>query len=546
MKLYFKKLGMIIIYVAFIILLFFCMGFIGITVENTLIKNLFYFTAPTILILIISFLKRFNTFKLKHSYFEAIKDKNPGLRTDVLYILKSKDFKTEIFAFYTLLTPLFIYLISISKDLNIVILIICALITCTLCVLIFALIDFCLWIFVCRTWRKNHSDITGQPLHSKRVNKKLIIVAIAVVVVFCISSALILILNQMKPSKYADLGIPLHNRYSADNAARNIWDMTVFDGKLYVGSGDYDKNEGPVEAWRYDIASKKWSNSGVLPDEQINRFVVIGGKLIIPGTDPKADWSLGNYYELQNDKWATIRTIPGGIHNFDMTEYDGKIFAGIGVEPGSYPIACSDDNGKTFKQVEMWKDGKKISTYTSEFVRSYELFVLNNKLYADYSFMSTVDRKPVFDIYRYDNGKFVYDTGWYEKIGDQHKWYTAIGSKIAFKNRLFFTTGSLYVTDNVTDVSKVPLQADTVWDLMSENNTLYALCSRKLSNGTYRIFVMKNETGASSDFKELLYFDYPIPARSFTYSDNVFYFGMGALDSKSPKMGTVLSVKIEK
>ena len=52
---------------------------------------------------------------------------------------------------------------------------------------------------------------------------------------------------------YIELGIPSCERYPEGIRARNPWDMAIFGDKLYIGSGDYDKNSGPVDMWCYDM-----------------------------------------------------------------------------------------------------------------------------------------------------------------------------------------------------------------------------------------------------------------------------------------------------
>ncbi len=43
-----------------------------------------------------------------------------------------------------------------------------------------------------------------------------------------------------------ELGIPAERQFSLGAMARCPWDIKVFEGKVYVGSGDYDLNTGPT------------------------------------------------------------------------------------------------------------------------------------------------------------------------------------------------------------------------------------------------------------------------------------------------------------
>ena len=57
---------------------------------------------------------------------------------------------------------------------------------------------------------------------------------------------------------FVELGVPTQSRYSEGVSARSPWDMAIFGDKLYIGSGDYDKNSGPVDMWCYDIKNGTW------------------------------------------------------------------------------------------------------------------------------------------------------------------------------------------------------------------------------------------------------------------------------------------------
>ena len=140
-----------------------------------------------------------------------------------------------------------------------------------------------------------------------------------------------------------DLGIPLAQAYADENKghmlSRRSEDIAIFDGRLYVGCGDYSANTGPVNVYSMGLEDRKWKVSAeALEDEQIKRFLVLDGKLCIPGTDPRGDWSMGNYYLLSDDAWQTHRVLPSGIHCFDGIEFEGNLFFGLGAESGSYGV----------------------------------------------------------------------------------------------------------------------------------------------------------------------------------------------------------------
>jgi hypothetical protein len=148
------------------------------------------------------------------------------------------------------------------------------------------------------------------------------------------------------------LGNPLAQRYpdgSEFQDARNISDLKAFDGKLYVGHGDWGLNSGPTDLWYYDLHKKEFVKQGQIEDEAADHFRVINGRLYVPGTDPREDWSLGNFYRLENGQWVKHRTLPGAIHNFDIVGVGDTLFATTSrlIEQPQCLMVSTDD-GKTW------------------------------------------------------------------------------------------------------------------------------------------------------------------------------------------------------
>ena len=52
--------------------------------------------------------------------------------------------------------------------------------------------------------------------------------------------------DSVVPADPLDLGIPTGEWYSYNLLARCVWDMTIYENKLYVGCGDYNHNTGGV------------------------------------------------------------------------------------------------------------------------------------------------------------------------------------------------------------------------------------------------------------------------------------------------------------
>lgn len=343
---------------------------------------------------------------------------------------------------------------------------------------------------------------------------------------------------------YTELGIPTSERYSEGVTARSPWDMAINENKLYIGSGDYDTNAGPVDMWCYDIDKKTWSNSGTIPEEEIDRFCVIDNKLVVPGIDPQEDWSLGNYYVLDGNQWVKKRNIEGGLHTFDIVEFDGMLFAGLGVLKGSYPVVCSKDNGETFENVIFYKDGEKLDTTGSQNVRVYDLFVFKDKLYAVFMYG---DSEITYDLYRYENGMFVYDNQWYGKVSQIKLTNNIITGKTQFKDNMYFTTGYLHTTEDMTNLTYIIFPDEqVVYDICTDEKYLYALCANKQEDGKYKVSVYRNDGRIITNFHEIFNYVYDVPPLSIVCQDNNFYIGMGDTNNIHDKNGTILFVEYAK
>ena len=343
---------------------------------------------------------------------------------------------------------------------------------------------------------------------------------------------------------YTELGIPTSERYSEGVTARSPWDMATYENKLYIGSGDYDTNAGPVDMWCYDIDKKTWSNSGTVPEEEIDRFCVIDNKLVVPGIDPQEDWSLGNYYVLDGNQWVKKRNIEGGLHTFDIVEFDGILFAGLGVLKGSYPVVCSKDNGESFENVIFYKDGEKLDTTGSQNVRVYDLFVFKDKLYAVFMYG---DSEITYDLYRYENGMFVYDNQWYGKVSQIEFTNNIITGKTQFKDNMYFTTGYLHTTEDMTNLTYIIFPDEqVVYDICTDEKYLYALCANKQEDGTYKVSVYRNDGEMITNFHEIFNFVYDVPPLSIVCKDNNFYIGMGDTNNIHDKNGMILFVEYAK
>ena len=120
-------------------------------------------------------------------------------------------------------------------------------------------------------------------------------------------------------AKVVKLGNPLNVQYPDDTEfvyARNIHDLQVFNGKIYLANGAYDNkppaaNAGPVYIWSYSPV-EGFKNEFKTTDEAILRFRVFDGELYAPGVDTRYGNNVGSFYRLEKDGWKNHRTINAG------------------------------------------------------------------------------------------------------------------------------------------------------------------------------------------------------------------------------------------
>ena len=340
---------------------------------------------------------------------------------------------------------------------------------------------------------------------------------------------------------FTELGIPSDVTYPNGIRARSPWDMCVWDGALYVGGGDFDANTGPLPIYRLDLETNKWSASELLPEEEFNRFSVLGDRLTVPGIDPKEGWELGNYYVLTDGVWEQKRVLPNGAHCFDLVEFDGRIYAGLGVPDTESPIVSSDDGGETFSPVGMQKDGEKVDTTGLDTVRVYDLFVLGGRLYA--SFLYGNEAPYSYELYRFEDGVFVFDNDWNGKVKRRAISYRMICEKVEYNDRLYIATGNLYATTDLDEMTVVtfPYSA-SVFDLTVEGGRLYALCGRRQDDGLVRVSVWRKSGTGVAIFVQLFNFEYPVAPISFAVRDGVFYIGMSDTANENDLNGMILKI----
>ena len=397
--------------------------------------------------------------------------------------------------------------------------------------------------------------------------------------VIFLSIFLDLIANVDVTSKIEILGNPYSKLYKSGEYiyARNIWDMQVFNGKLYIGAGNSNNvgpapNAGRVPVFSFDPKLNKFVNEYVVAEEQIDRFRVIGDKLYIPGHDATQKWDFGNFYtRIRLGEWKKYRTIPKALHVYDIALHHNTLFTALGLYNIS-GVGISDSNGRSWN----------IQNIGISFGRIYSFLKVSDTLYACKSFTpkwhrdkywSKNKKKNYYSIGQYDG---IFFKARYDLDSNRVFPYTYMDFKktkkiirsVSFDNKAIYLGayihnnshqsipfGAYIVTSlekNKVDIQRIDLPKDyKPWDIIVRDKDVYILCY-SLTN--FRVSVMHAQNDTLDEWKELLYFKSISFARSFELLDGDFYFGIGTevdnyknwkQDELAPDTGNILRVKKE-
>lgn len=351
--------------------------------------------------------------------------------------------------------------------------------------------------------------------------------------------------------------------------ANNVWDMQLYNGKIYLGHGNSSnvgpaQNAGPIPVIYFDTANAQFetqavtnSNPSIVPstrkyvdEEQIDLFKVMNGKLYIPGHDSDGEsWDWGNFYRLDGEVWTKYRNLPKGVHVYDLAYYKGKMFAALGTETKP-TVLISHNEG------ESWQHFATINTFG---FRAYTLFEIQGKLYASAMMYPANklwnDKTNILEINERLEKRDVVIYGSKMLPGLTYQQgtvpYNKIGKNINFNNKLVYIAGgvfndsqllpkSLNVMTDINQARRVDLPDANALptDLLVRSDKVYVLTyTRKQAN------VYVNRVYQTSDltaWDEILRFTQDTYAKSFEEHDGDFYFGLGT----DPDVGSASSGKL--
>lgn len=377
--------------------------------------------------------------------------------------------------------------------------------------------------------------------------------------------------------KVTNLGIPASKVIWIGDGydyARTVWDMTVYNGKLYIGSGDYNSNSGShygrSNIWAYNLSTGKWDSEKMITEEAVNRFRIIDGDLCFVGMDAMHNGQYESYFRYYKDegKWYTKDVLPDFVmHNFDLIEAsDGTVFAGLGTDDGDCNcMAVSYDGGETFENVTFRRNGHALvdADVTDNgrlpkaiYTRTYNVFEYKGDVYATWychaeSGSGTAGRELCNTLNDTYSGLYVWNKE--DKIFDYYSTCPfalmcdsfATGFKAELNGRFLFGKGAIHVfSDDLKSVAYTSGLLGALSCIRSIGGEVY-LSTYKTDYETGKYTNIFYSTYDLVNFREICSFEFDSPVASFCIYGGCIYAGTGGqvVQNALPTTGTIFRIE---
>ncbi len=351
-----------------------------------------------------------------------------------------------------------------------------------------------------------------------------------------------------------DFGIPYIGQFPDDTddniMARAVWDMQIFDGKLFIAAGDYINDKGPIELIAYNFASEEYTTHGTLDDEQICKFKIIDKTLFIPGTDPKGYPYYGSIYTLDPGakKLDAKKNVPEGVNCFDICRSGGLLFAATGTDiGGTCPVCVSGDWGKSFEQLSFKKDGVTVNKVTlsdkdgafAGRCRAFNIFEYSGRVFCTFDIKDNDEYDGLY-VYNENENCFEYYSEISGIFGD------TVNCRYLIHNgsMTVCNTQDIYILNKTLSeytVLERLSKNERACDMLEKDGELFILSSEK-TDGEYMIR-LRRITAKNTEPETVCSFTYPTPFLSMEYYGGSFYLGAAYDETDiSPMCGRILKI----
>ena len=357
------------------------------------------------------------------------------------------------------------------------------------------------------------------------------------------------------------LGNPLLSDGKTDRAL-NVWDLQVFQNKIYIAGGSTVENVGPINVWAYDPANGTFEKEYTVDEEAIEHFQVFDDELYIPAADPRSNDANKFYQKTVDGKWHQYSSDSVTLsHVRDLIKTSSGDILLIGNSPHSKnsskpATAITSDNGMTFQGAGIDKIPVMNNNPIILYNWFFSVFSYQNKIYAPTSLLKNKVNLPgVTAVYNPTKNKFELDYSLSninfipEDLNSNidQPIINRIWNPVEYHNNLIYPVRSysieprsykqaymnslgMYVKSDIKSNPlplEFPMPNSVGEDAIIIDDQLYALANRKKLSNKYTIYVFKANDFQANKWSEVLHFDSKNKARSFEYLDGKFYFGLG-------------------
>lgn len=354
-------------------------------------------------------------------------------------------------------------------------------------------------------------------------------------------SLILFVLTTLASEQPILLGNPYINIYEKGEMiyARNIWDMQLYQGKIYLGAGN-SSNEGPasnagrVKIFSLDPTNGKFGFEYEVAEEQVDIFKVYNKTLYVPGHDATENWDYGNIYIKRNGAWIKKRTLKNALHVYDLVVKNNTIFTAIGLNKYGAVFAGETDGenweefsqgkGRVYSFLELGNEllATKVFKPTNTKIFSVSQWMNELKTFTPIPELNAVNMFP--DTILEDKNVKIMKT---LKFNTSSSLYLGVYTHNDHQNIPF---GAYYVSNqnNTFNASKIPLPEGSIpRDILVRNNTVYVLVNIP-HNAKEIIKVLKFNKANWNTSQEVVSFEYGSFSRSFEEAGGCFYFGIGS------------------
>ncbi len=158
---------------------------------------------------------------------------------------------------------------------------------------------------------------------------------------------------------------------------QGIWDLKVYDDKLYIAASTNPFAEAGGEIISFDYAADTFQLEYNVMDKGLIQFRVLNDKLYVPGTASLENNEWGNFYVYDGNDWIQKSTIPDSKHVYDLIVYQGALYVSTSTN--------SDLGAKIYKSTdegETWTENYSIQGSGTDQRSFYMMGIYQDKLYV--------------------------------------------------------------------------------------------------------------------------------------------------------------------